>query len=178
MKITKLVCTLTLAICPLVASAQDASVSLVENGSFKKEGKGWESIIKEDSGKVAYIQDDISFARLTPTKSVSPNILITQRSFVPTGGGEFIGSAKIRVSADYDLDKAPVVYFNVQNPPGTEPRSQQYNLKLSEFADANKWVEVTLPVTIPAGSPRVWIQCAAFGKAGTADFTEVSLKAK
>lgn len=89
-----------------------------------------------------------------------------------------MASAKIRVSADYDQSKPPAISFNVFNPEGTEPRSQQFSLKPTEFVEPGKWVEVTLPVIIPDGSPRVWIQCAAYGKVGSADFTEVSLIAK
>lgn len=179
MKITKLLCTLTLAASPLLALAEDGSISLVENGAFKKNGKGWEAITPEGCGRVEYIQEEEdSYARLTPENSKYPNILISQRSFVPTDGGEFVASAKIRVSEDYDQAKPPQVSFNVFNPSGTEPRSQNFSLKPSEFAEPGKWIDVTLPVTIPAGSPRVWIQCTAYGKAGKVDFTEVSLKAK
>jgi len=179
MKITKLLCTLTLAAAPLLALADDDSISLVENGTFKKNGMGWESVANEECGQVEYIQEEEdNYARLTPIDSKYPNILISQRSFVPTDGGEFVASAKIRVSPDYDQAKPPQVFFNVYNPPDTEPRSQQFSLKPSEFAEPGKWVEVALPVSIPAGSPRVYIQCTAYGKAGTVDFTEVSLKAK
>lgn len=179
MKITKLLCTLTLAAAPLLAMAEDGSISLVENGAFKKNGKGWESITKEECGQVEYIQEEEdSYARLSPVNSKYPNILMSQRSFVPTDGGEFVASARIRVSEDYDQAKPPQVSFNVYNPPGTAPSHQQYSLKPSEFAEPGKWVDVTLPVTIPADCPRVYIQCTAYGKAGTVDFTEVSLKAK
>ena len=179
MKITKLLCTLTLAAAPLLALADDDSISLVENGTFKKNGMGWEAITKDECGQVEYIQEEEdSYARLTPVDSKYPHILITQRSFVPSEGGEFVASAKIRVSPDYDQAKPPQVSFNVYNPSDTEPRYQQFSLKPSEFAEPGKWVDVTLPVTIPEESPRVYIQCTAYGKAGTVDFTEVSLKAK
>lgn len=179
MKITKLLSIIALAASPLLASAEDGSNSLVENGTFKKNGMGWESVTKEECGSVEYIQEEEEgYARLSPINSKYPNIVMSQRSFVPTDGGEFLASAKIRVSADYDQAKPPQVSFNVFNPSGTEPRSQQFSLKPSEFAEPGKWTEVTLPVTIPAGSPRVWIQCTAYGKAGTVDFTEVTLKAK
>ena len=95
MKITKLLCTLTLAAAPLLALADDDSISLVENGTFKKNGMGWEAITKDECGQVEYIQEEEdSYARLTPVDSKYPHILITQRSFVPSEGGEFVASAK------------------------------------------------------------------------------------
>lgn len=92
MKITKLLSIIALAASPLLASAEDGSDSLVKNGTFQKNGQGWEAITKEECGTVEYIAgEEECFVRISPINSKYPNIAMSQRSFVPTGGGNFFG---------------------------------------------------------------------------------------
>jgi hypothetical protein len=180
MKTIQLLCLLALTLAPLGAAAQsDDGSSVLENGSFRKNGTGWEAVKKGESGEVDFIEDDVSFVRLSPTASSYPDFIIVQRSFVPTEDGEFIARAKIRLSPDYDPANPPAVSFNVFNPEGSsEVYAGFFVIKPGPETEPDKWVDVETTFTVPAGCPRIYVQCIAYGTTGHADFTNLTLTKK
>lgn len=180
MKMTKLLCVLMFTLSALGARAQtDDGSSVLENGSFRKNGSGWEAVKKGESGEVDYIDDDVSFVRLSPTASSHPDYLIVQRSFVPAESGEYVAHAKIRFSPDYAAAKPAAVSFNVFNPEGsTERYAGFFVVKPGQDAEPDKWIDAETAFTVPAGCPRIYVQCIAYGTAGHADFTDVTLTKK